>query len=416
MYDLVVKNVRLLDGGDDVVDIACLSGEIKQMGKVDSLAEKVIDGSGHVILPPFVESHIHLDTALTYGDVINESGSLSEGIQLWSHYQQSMTEEDVMKRAKKVIHHMAAQGVLFFRVMVDVSSADMVGLRALLKVKKEVSELAELQLVAFPQSGILSTSGGVHQLEKALSLGADGISAVPHLEHTREKGLESLKICFDLAVEQNAFVHIFCDETDDPESRFIETVASLAIETGLYEKVSVSHANAMNYYSEPYVQKLLGLLATSKINVVTCPLINTAMQGRMDSYPKGRGITRVKDLHASGVNVACAHDDFMTPFYPLGTGSMLTAVNMLLHLAHMTGISDFTDGINMVTSNGAKVLGLHKYGIETGYPASFILVQASSAHDLIRRVPSPRYVIQKGKVVAETLPEKTIMFSQTEVH
>ncbi|WP_416148669.1 amidohydrolase family protein [Salipaludibacillus sp. HK11] len=412
MYDLLVKNVRYLHG-EGTFDVGCLHGEIKKIGKINDTAETMIDGSGHVIVPPFIETHIHLDTALTYQDIANESGTLYEGIQLWNDYRQSMTEEDVIDRARNVIYQMIAKGVLSIRVMIDVSSPSLLGLRALLKVKKEVASTIDIQLIAFPQNGIVSSEIGVQQLEKALELGVDGISAVPHLEDTNEKGQESLAICFAMAIEKNVFVHIFCDETDDPDSKFIETVAALAIETRLYERVSVSHVNAMNYYNDAYVQKLLNLLVASKVNVVTCPLINTVMQGRLDSYPKGRGITRVKELNACGVNVACAHDDFMSPFYPFGTGSMLTAVNMLLHLAHMTGQQDFKDGLNMITYNAAKVLGLSNYGINVCHPASFLLIKGTDEHDIIRRVPTPRYVIRGGEIVSETIPEKTIMFSQT---
>ncbi|PYZ94751.1 cytosine deaminase [Salipaludibacillus keqinensis] len=411
MNDLLVKNVRAIEEGKPF-NVTCANGRIEELGSSDSPATQVIDADGMVIVPPFVETHIHLDTALTFGKIENHSGTLLEGIQLWNEYQQSMTEEDVIDRAKKVIYEMASKGVLHFRVMVDVSSPELTGLKALVKVKEEVSNIAELQLIAFPQNGLMSSERGVDLLKQAFSYGVDGVSAVPHLEHTREKGLESLNLCFELAEQHQTFVHIFCDETDDPDSKFIETVASLAIDTGLHDRVTVSHANAMNYYQEAYVSKLLNTIAQSKMNVVTCPLINSVMQGKQAPYPKGRGITRVKDLHAKGINVACAHDDFMSPFYPLGNGSMLTAVHMLLHLAHMTGTKDFQVGLNMITYHAAKVLGLKKYGLNTGDHANFLLFEATNTHDLIRRGVSPRYVIRNGQLLAETVPEKTKMFHE----
>jgi cytosine deaminase len=407
MYDLVIKDVQVDSFG--LTDIAIKEGCIQKIASISEAAIHMIDGKGRLALPPYVESHLHLDTALTSGKpYVNQTGELFEGIHVWNKYKEEfLTHEDVVTRATNVIKMMVGQGVLFMRSMVDISDPHLTALKALLEVKRSVAHFMVLQLVGFPQNGLMSSGDGLVQLKNAIELGVDGISAVPHLEATREKGVQSLELCFQLALEHQCFVHIFCDEMDDSQSRFLEVVASLAIDTGLYEKVTASHANAMAYYDEAYVRKLIGLIQASKINIVAAPLINSAMQGRFDSWPKGRGITRVKDLHQAGINVAVAHDDFLSPFYPLGTGSMLAAGHMLVHLAHMTGADDFEAVLQMITTNASKVLGLKHYGLKEGNQANLQLVSAANAHDLLRRQQVAELVIANGQILAETPYQET---------
>lgn len=406
MYDLLLRNVRPAFS-DTMCDIAVQDGRIAKIGQLSVPANRLIEGGGKAVLPPYVESHIHLDTALTSGlPRLNESGELFEGIELWNEYRTHyLTKEDVRKRAHAVIDEMAKHGVLYMRGMVDVSDPQLTALHALLDVKRAVAPFLTLQLIAFPQNGLTADRG--EALRQAIELGADGISAVPHLEPTHEKGIESLYICFELANQYDKDIHIFCDEIDDGASRFVETVALLAAEYGMGNRVTVSHLNAMAYYPEAYVRKLIGLIKASEINVVTCPLISTAVQGRLDAWPKGRGITRVKDLHEAGVNVAVAHDDFLSPFYPLGTGSLLSAGHMLLHQAHMTGARDFESVYEMMTANAARVMNIEGYGIQEGHRADFILVSAESAHDLLRRQPVTELVVSNGQIICETVPAQT---------
>ncbi|WP_050180090.1 amidohydrolase family protein [Domibacillus robiginosus] len=408
MYDLLIRNVHLLFS-ETKCDIAVQDGKIVKIGQLAAPARQVIEGEGRAALPPYVESHIHLDTALTSGiPHLNESGELFEGIELWNTYRSRfLTEEDVKKRARTVINEMVQQGVLYMRTMVDVSDPDLTALRALLQVKKEVASFLTLQLVAFPQNGL--TGDGASQLRRALELGADCASAVPHLEPTREKGVESLRLCFEVANEFDADIHLFCDEIDDGASRFVETAADLARENGMGRRVTISHANAMAYYPEAYTRRLIGSIKASGIQIVTCPLISTAVQGRLDSWPKGRGLTRVKELHAAGINVAVAHDDFLSPFYPLGTGSLLSAGHMLLHQAHMTGADDFDAVYNMMTVNAARVLGIENYGMAEGHPAHLIIVSAQNAHDLLRRQPPAELVLSRGRIISKTIPAKTTL-------
>ncbi|GGI44109.1 cytosine deaminase [Paenibacillus marchantiophytorum] len=382
------------------------------IGKFDERGEREIDGTGHLVLPPFVESHIHLDTVLTAGEPAwNESGTLFEGIRLWQKRKETLTYEDVMSRAERVLQMQLAAGILHVRTQADISDPDLTALHALLALRERVKPYMNLQVIAFPQDGLRACPDNVQRLEQALKLGADGIGAIPHLEPTREEGLASLEICFAMAQKYGCFVHVFCDEIDDAHSTFLESTAHLAIRTGLRERVTVAHASAAAYYGEAYFHKVLGLLARSGVNVVCCPLINSAMQGRFDGYPKGRGITRIKDLWSAGVNVSIAHDDIRTPFYPMGTGSVLQAAHMAAHLAHMMGRDEVAELVRMITTRGAKTLQLEDYGLQVGHRANFIVLPGRDAMDLVSNQPSCRYVVSQGHIVAETWPARSQLYT-----
>lgn len=415
MLDSVVRNVRLTNDLNQLVDIGIINGEIHAIGSISEKGREEVNAFGGMALPPFVEPHIHLDTVLTAGEPAwNQSGTLFEGIQVWSARKQQMTDQDVKERALSVLRTQLEHGILHVRSHVDISDPDLTALQSLLEVKEAVSQVMNLQIVAFPQDGILACPGNVKRLEQSLRMGADAIGAIPHYEQTQEDGVQSLEICFALAEKYNKMVNVFCDETDDPDSKFLEVVASFALRTGLKEKVAASHANAMSYYSEPYFRKLLSLLQESKINMISCPLVSTVMQGRLDPWPKGRGITRIRDLYEAGVNVCIGHDDIMTPFYPLGTGNMLQAAHMAVHVGHMSGVDEMKEIIHMITDRGAKALQIESaaYGVEVGKPASFVVLPAKEISELIRYMPKPRYVFSNGHRVAETVPTFTNVYME----
>ncbi|AZU62132.1 cytosine deaminase [Neobacillus mesonae] len=402
MYDLIVRNLKF-PSDPSLKDIGIEDGQIKEIGKISASGKKEVDAYGDLVLAPFVESHIHLDTVLTAGTPQwNESGTLFEGIQIWGERKKKLTINDVKSRALEVLRNQLSYGILHVRSHVDISDPNLTALLALLEIKEEISPYINLQIVAFPQDGILSNRGNQQRLEEALRLGADAVGAIPHNEYTRENGVESLKICFLLAEKYNRMVNVFCDETDDGQSRFLEVVAMLALQMGLKQKVTASHANAMAHYPAPYVARLIGLLKEAEINIVSCPLVSSVMQERYDAWPKGRGITRIKELWKSGINVSIGHDDILTPFYPFGTGSMLQAAHMAIHLAQMTGKQEVEEIINMVTIRGAKTLQIEsQYGIEEGKPASFVTLPAMDSFDLIRHQPMCRYVFSHGKIISE---------------
>ncbi|EIJ80426.1 cytosine deaminase [Bacillus methanolicus PB1] len=411
MYDLVLKNVRL-PKIEEQYYIGIENEFIAEISRTPIKGKEEIDGCGDLVMPPFVETHIHLDTVYTAGEPRwNQSGSLFEGISIWNERKQMLTEDDVYNRAIKALCQLLKHGVLYVRAIVDISDERLTALKALLKVKEDFSTILNLQIIAFPQNGLISFPENKKRMIEAIKLGVDGISAVPHLERTREEGIESIKFCFSLAEKYNTFIHIFCDEIDDSQSRFVETVASYAITSGLKEKVTACHTCAMVYYPDSYASKLLDLISISKINIVSCPLINTVMQGRYDSYPKGRGVTRIKEMIQKHINVCIAHDDIMTPFYPLGSGNILQAAHMAVHAGHLTGSDELEEIINMISINGARTLQIaDSYGIKKGNEANLITFSVQNTIDLIRYQPHCRYVISKGKVMAHTPPSKTIFY------
>lgn len=414
MLDMVYRHVRLLGDAtfNGPVDIGVKDGKIAQIGEIPDHGEREVDGTRHLLLPPFVESHIHLDTVLTAGEPAwNESGTLFEGIGLWQKRKLTLTYEDVMARAEKVLRMQIAAGILHVRSMVDISDPSLTALKAILALRERVKPYMNVQVIAFPQDGIRTCQDNERRLELALELGADGIGAVPHLEPTRAEGEASLEICFRIAEKHGCFVHVFCDEMDDPHSRFLENVAHLALRSGLRERVTAAHVNATAYYSEAYFQKVLGLVARSGIHIVCCPLINSAMQGRFDPYPKGRGIARIKEMWQAGINVSIAHDDIRTPFYPLGTGNMLQAAHMAAHLAHMMGREEVAELVRMITIRAAETLQLKEYGIGLGRPASFIMLPGDDEMDLVRGQPPCRNVVSHGQLITETLSAKTFWFT-----
>ncbi|MFG6115724.1 cytosine deaminase [Halobacillus sp. MO56] len=371
--------------------------------------ETTIDAGGSLVIPPFVEPHIHLDTTLTAGDPEwNKSGTLFEGIQRWSERKDKLTAADVKERAKQALAMQIANGIQHVRTHVDVTDPELTALKALLEVKEEMKEAVDLQLVAFPQEGILSYPNGKELLEEALKLGADVVGAIPHFEFTREYGVESLKIAFDLAQEYDRFVDVHCDEIDDEQSRFVEVVATEALERGMGEKVTASHTTAMGSYNDAYTSKLFRLLKMSGIHIIANPLVNIHLQGRFDSYPKRRGLTRVKELKEAGINVGFGHDDIFDPWYPLGTGNMLQVLHMGLHLSHLMGYEQIKQGMDFITENSARILNLNEaYGLDEGRPANLIVLDAEDEYEAVRKQAAVRYSIRHGKVLSETKPAET---------
>lgn len=366
----------------------------------------VIDAGGCLVLPPFVEPHIHLDATLTAGEPRwNLSGTLFEGIERWSERKPSLSWEDVKFRAMTALKWQIAQGIQHVRTHVDVTDQNLVALNAMLELKQEMAPWVDIQIVAFPQEGINSYPSGRELLEEALRLGADVVGGIPHYEFTREDGIESVKTVFDLAEKYCRLVDIHCDEIDDEQSRFVEAVAAEAYRRGMGEQVTASHTTAMHSYNNAYAYKLFRLLKLSEINFVANPLVNTHLQGRFDTYPKRRGITRVRELIEAGLNVCFGHDDIMDPWYPLGTGNMLQVLHMGLHVCHMMGYQEIVNSVDLITFNSARTLQiLDKYGIEAGKPANLIILDALDEYDAIRRQAAVRYSVRHGKVIAETRP------------
>ncbi len=411
MSDLLIKNLTIR-GREGSFQILVKDGRIAAIednaSVLDSTAP-VVDAEGGMALPPFCEPHIHLDTTQTAGEPSwNISGTLFEGIERWAERKALLSIEDVKSRAKQTLKWQIANGIQHVRTHVDVSDPTLTALKAMLEVKEEMKEWVDLQIVAFPQEGILSYPNGKALMEEAVQLGADVIGAIPHFEFTREYGIESLHFIFELARKYDRLIDVHCDEIDDEQSRFVETVAALAHKYDMGEKVTASHTTAMHSYNGAYVSRLFRLLRMSGINFVANPLVNIHLQGRFDDYPKRRGVTRVKEMLASNINVCFGHDDVFDPWYPLGTGNMLQVLHMGLHVCQIMGYDQLNQSLDLISTHSARTLNLQdNYGIEVGKPANLIILPAENDFDALRRQVPVRYSVRNGKVIAETQPATT---------
>ena len=415
---MLVKNVHI-HNREGLWQILIEEGKISRIfsqNEVFNYFGEILDGEEGIIYPPFVEPHIHLDATQTAGQPNwNQSGTLFEGIERWAERKSLLSHEDVKSRAWKTLKWQIANGVQYVRTHVDVSDSTLTALKAMLEVKKEIAPWVDLQIVAFPQEGILSYPNGEKLLDQAMEMGADVVGGIPHFEFTREYGVESMHIAFDIARKYNKQIDIHCDEIDDEQSRFVETVAALALKYDMGEKVTASHTTAMHSYNNAYASRLFRLLKMSKIHFVANPLVNIHLQGRFDTYPKRRGVTRVKEMLKNNINVCFGHDDVFDPWYPLGTANMLQVLHMGLHVCQLMGYGQINDGLKLVTENSAKALGLTDYGIKEGNSANFIVLPTENGFDAVRRQVPTRYSIRHGKVISETqLAKTTIHLSDSE--
>ncbi len=403
MLDLLVRNATLPDGRTGM-SLAVQQGRFVQVAEgFDAPAAETLDAGGLLVSPPFVDPHFHMDATLSYGmPRVNASGTLLEGIALWGELKPHLTHEALVRRALAYCDWAVAKGLLAIRSHVDTSDPSLLAVEALLDVQRQVAPYLDLQLVAFPQDGVLRTPGGVDSLTRALDKGVDVVGGIPHFERTMADGAASVKLLCELAAERGLPVDMHCDESDDPLSRHIETLAYESQRLGLQGRVNGSHCTSMHSMDNYYVSKLLPLIAESGVSVVANPLINITLQGRHDSYPKRRGMTRVPELLAAGVNVAFGHDCVMDPWYSLGSGDMLEAAHMGLHVAQMTGQDGMRQCFEAVTTRAARVMGLDGYGLETGRDASFVLLQARDPIEAIRLRATRLKVYRKGRLLAES--------------
>jgi cytosine deaminase len=403
MLDLLIKNATLPDGRQ-AMSVAVRGERIVEVAAgLDAPAHTVIDAQGLLLSPPFVDAHFHMDATLSYGlPRVNQSGTLLEGIALWGELKPLLTQQALIDRALAYCDWAVAKGLLAIRSHVDVCDPRLLAVEALLEVKKRVAPYIALQLVAFPQDGVLRDPQGLDKLKRALDLGVDVVGGIPHFERTSAQGTESVKLLCELAAKRGLLVDMHCDESDDPLSRHVETLAFETQRLGLHGRVTGSHLTSMHSMDNYYVSKLLPLMREAQLQVVANPLINITLQGRHDSYPKRRGMTRVPELLAAGINVAFGHDCVMDPWYSLGSGDMLEVAHMGLHVAQMTSQSAMRQCFDAVTINPARILGLQGYGLEAGCFADFVLLQARDPVEAIRLRATRLQVFKRGKLLAQT--------------
>lgn len=413
MFDLIVKGGKLPDGR--VSDIGIVGHKITAIGSLDTAeAGQVIDAAGDLVSPPFVDPHFHMDATLSYGlPRINASGTLLEGIGLWGELKQVMTQDDIIARALTYCDWAASMGLLAIRSHVDTCDGRLLGVEALLEVKEQVKDYIDLQLVAFPQDGFYRDPTARENTIRALDMGVDVVGGIPHFERTMADGASSVKELCEIAAARGLQVDMHCDESDDPHSRHIETLAHETARLGLHGRVTGSHLTSMHSMDNYYVSKLLPLMAESEINVVPNPLINIVLQGRHDTFPKRRGLTRVKEMLTMGINVGWGQDCVLDPWYSLGTADMLDVAFMGLHVAQMTSPDDMQTCFDMVTVNNAKTMGLTDYGLHVGAKASLVVLDASNPIEALRLRPARLWVVANGRVISQS-PRADAMLSLPE--
>lgn len=405
MLDLLIQNANLPDGRTGF-DIGVQDGRIVDIGpRICGEALGIIDASDRLVTPPFVDPHFHMDATLSLGlPRLNASGTLLEGIALWGELKPLLTQEAVIERALRYCDLAVSQGLLAIRSHVDVCDDRLLAVEALIEVKKKVAPYIDLQLVAFPQDGLYRAPNAEKNLVKALDMGVDVVGGIPHFERTMADGAASVRRLCEIAADRGLMVDLHCDESDDPMSRHVETLAAETIRCGLKGRTTGSHLTSMHSMDNYYVSKLIPLMAEAGVNAVANPLINICIQGRHDTYPKRRGMTRVPELLAAGVTVGFGHDCVMDPWYSLGSADMLDVAHMAVHVGQMTSLEAMRAAFSCVTDNAARIMGLADYGIEVGRPATFVVLQARDPIEAIRLKPTRLTVVRNGKVVSETAP------------
>ena len=398
---ILIRGARLrrLDG---LYDVLIEDGKIAEVStSIKRGADEIIDAGGRLLTPSFSDMHFHLDSALTLGDPrYNESGTLIEGIEIWAEKKRGITVEDVKNRAIRAVKMMVSYGTTRLRTHADITEPRLATLKGLLEVKKEMKPLIDIQVTAFPQDGILTEPGNAELLEKAVEMGADNVGIIPHYELTREDGVKSISVAFDIAQKYGRDVDGHVDETDDEQSRFLEVVAAEAIRRGYEGRVTAGHATAMHSYNDAYAYKLYRILRRAGVTVIANPLINIHLQGRFDTYPKRRGMTRIKELLKHGVNVALGHDCIRDPWYPLGRGGMVQALFMAVHVGHLMGYQELRDSFDLITVNAARALRIEsEYGVERGKRADLVLLDARDELEALALQRPPLLVIKEGRII-----------------
>ena len=404
-FDLIIKNANLSDGQVGI-DIACKDGIIASIGAgIDANAENVIDAKGLLVSPPFVDPHFHMDATLSLGTPrMNVSGTLLEGIALWSELKPVQTVEQIIERALRYCDLAVSMGIGAIRSHVDICDNTLKGVEALLEVQKKVAPYLDLQLVAFPQDGIFRDPDAKTNLINALDKGVDVVGGIPHFERTMQDGTDSVKYLCEIAAERGLMVDMHCDESDDPHSRHIETLAFETSRLGLNGRVSGSHLTSMHSMDNYYVSKLIPLMVEAEIHAIPNPLINIMLQGRHDSYPKRRGQTRVPELRDAGINIGFGSDCVMDPWYSLGKADMLDVAHMGLHVGQLSSRLDMEWCFDAVTTNSAKIMGLEGYGLKKGCKANMVILQANDRIDAIRLRANRLSVIRAGKIISSSEP------------
>lgn len=392
--------------GREISSFVVENGIFKAFGKDEELIAKypdakVEDLNGFIVSAPFADAHIHLDYVYTASlpAKATDSGTLFEAIDNWSSAKDKLTLDEIKRRALIAIKQQISYGVQYVRTHVDVTDPKLTALKAMLELKEQMQDYMTIQIVAFPQEGYFAYQGGDALVEEALKMGADVVGGIPHFEFTREDGVASVKKGFELAMKYDKLLDFHCDETDDDQSRFVESIAALTYFNGLNGRTAASHTCAMGSYNNAYAFKMMSKFKKAGLNFIVCPTENCYLQGRYDSYPRRRGISRVDELSANGLNVSFAQDSISDPWYPLGNGNLMHQLDFGLHLSHMMSIEQIEDSLKFVTSNGAKTMCIEDYGLKVGNPASFVVLNADNVIDAVRNTAEVILSVRNGQEI-----------------
>ncbi|MBT6437765.1 MAG: amidohydrolase family protein [Rhodobacteraceae bacterium] len=412
-FDLIVKNATLPDGRRGM-DILCKDGFISDIGlNIDAEANQVIDAEGYLVSPPFIDPHFHMDATLSLGTPrLNVSGTLLEGIELWGELKPVQSIDDIIQRALKYCDLAISMGIGAIRSHVDICDNELKGVEALLEVRKAVAPYLDLQLVAFPQDGLFRSSSAVGNLNRALDMGVEIVGGIPHFERTMDDGIESVRYLCELAAKRGLMVDMHCDESDDPMSRHIEVLAYHTKRLGLHGMVTGSHLTSMHSMDNYYVSKLIPLIAESGVHVIPNPLINIMLQGRHDTFPKRRGLTRVSELRNAGIMIGFGSDCMMDPWYSLGKADMLEVAAMGLHVGQLSSRADMEWCFDAVTVNSAKIMGFESYELQKNGRANMVLLQARNKIEALRLKANRLLVIRDGKLISQNDPITSKLFME----
>ena len=417
MDSLLIKNAKLRNQ-DGLKCILVENGKIRRIEDATRAENaQTVDAGGNLVIPPFIDPHVHLDAVLSAGDLSrpNKSGTLLEAIDIWGERKPFLTKDILKENAREAVKWYIANGVLRVRTHADCSDPALVTVESLVELKEEVKDLIDIQVVAFPQDGIFTKPDGEALLRRALEMGADIVGGAPHIEYTREDGVRDVETVYRLAEEFDKLIDIHIDETGDPQSRFVEVMAKENINRGWQGRAAASHTTAMHNYNNDYAFKLLGILKKAEMNMITNPFDNSVLQNRTDGYPRKRGHTRVDELLERGVNVCIGHDSIMDPWYSMGKGNMIAAANLLAHTAHMNGYDQITTLMDMITTRSAKTLMIEDgYGLEAGKPADIVILDAESDAEAVRLTSECLYVIRKGKIISKASPAVRTLYIKDE--
>ncbi|MGO1501130.1 MAG: amidohydrolase family protein [Marinobacter sp.] len=384
----------------DATEILVENSVIRDIGTDLPPAEQTIDLKGRLVVPPYVDAHLHLDYVYTGGSkgAKNDTGTLFEGIARWHDVKKNQSFEDAKERALKGIQEEVSKGAQFIRTHIDVCDPNLTGLKAMLEVREQLKDNVTIQIVAFPQEGMYAYKGGDEMVEEALKMGADCVGSIPHFEWAREIGEKSIHRTVELAIKYDKLIDVHCDETDDVMSRFVELLNALAMTEDIGTRTAASHTCSFGSADNAYAFRMMRLFQRSGLNFIALPTENAYLQGRQDTYPKRRGMTRVKEFWESNINVCFGQDSINDPWYPVGNGNLMNILDNGIHMAQTMSMAQLDTCLDLITFNGAKTLNVEdQYGLEAGKPANFLVLDATSPFEAVRQRADVLASIRNGE-------------------